>query len=100
MTSKVIKNRKLFYTWLVANYGKGTKQKFIKNLRKQHTSNSFYNRLQNDPSWAVSSAFVWYTTPEGKEFWQMISDELYKRGNIISEDIPHNPIYYQTDRNK
>ena len=76
MTYKVIKNRKLFYAWLVANYGKDTKQKFIKNLRKQHTSDSFYSRLQNDPSWAVSSAFVWYNTPEGREFWSTIDKKL------------------------
>lgn len=76
MTNKVIKNRKLFYSWLVDNYGKETKQKFINNLRIQKGTLSLYSALESNPKAAINSAIVWFYTNEGKDFWYHISEAL------------------------
>lgn len=78
-------NRKIFYQWLVANYGIEVKKAFIKNRRASllkepyiTTSNKvFYSQLIKNPSEIVDIAFIWNDTKEGWNFWLGIDTNLH-----------------------
>jgi len=51
------------------------RDKFIKNIKTQRClSQEKVDALNNLSSWAsfISSAFAWFSTPEGNEFWYNI----------------------------
>ena len=70
-------NRKIFYQWLVANYGIDVKKAFIRNRRSSllekpqiSTRNEvFYSQLAKNPKSIVDIAFIWDFTKEGHNFW-------------------------------
>ena len=76
MTNKVKKNRKIFYTWLVTNYDKETKQAFIRNVRNQNGFKNFYDTLNSCPNNVIDKSFDWFCTPERGIFWNNIDEKL------------------------
>lgn len=67
-------------------------EKFEANFRAQHTD-SFAKFITENGSKeeAFISAFYWGETPEGFEFWEMISDLWMKFLEEGGEPIPENP---------
>lgn len=78
-------NRKVFYQWLVANYGIDVKKAFIRNRRSSLLKYSnittrnevFYSQLAKNPKSIVDIAFIWDNTKEGHTFWAGIDSNFY-----------------------